>query len=299
MAGEDMPDPLAAAPGDAKKADIRDAYTFTPEFLADRNRVTYTSDGQRNLAKGPEAQVYDEQAALGFMNNLVPYQGAIDELKRDLYWAGFYGSKTPSVGGDSFDRNDLATLYAAMDAAELRGGVDVIDLVDGLAQAGRKRNAPLGSEVDPEDDPGYAFMEFAKKNGITLSDDFIADRIGAIGAGSTTIEKELAKVRTKFVKNAFPAWADDIDAGMNVDDIAAPYKASMAQLLEIPESMIDLKDPTLRSALQGVGADGKATYKPLWLFEKELKQDERWQYTDNAYKAVRGATDGALREMGF
>lgn len=298
MAGEDMPDPLAAAPS-TKKPDIRDAYTFTPEFLADRNRVTYTSDGQRNVAKGPESQVYDEEAAMGFMNNLVPHKGAIDELKRDLYWAGFYGSKTPSVGGDHFDRNDLSVLYSAMDAAELRGGVDVVDLVDSLAQAGRKRNAPLGSEVDPKDDPAYAFMDFAKRNGIKLSDDFVADRIGAIGAGTTTIEKELANVRTKFVKSAFPAWADDIEAGLNVDDIAAPYKSAMSQILEIPEGQIDLTDNTLRSALQGVGKDGKATYKPLWLFERELKQDDRWQYTDNAHQAVASATDGALREMGF
>lgn len=295
--GDDMPDPVAADP--AKKPDIRDAYKYTQDFLENRTRVTYTSAGARTVAQGPTTQVYDEESALGFIGNLKAHEGAIDELKRDLWWAGFYGNKPPAVGGDMFDRDDLTALYDAMDGAELQGGVDVVDMLAAMAETGRSRNAPLGQEVDPEDDPGFAMMDFAKKNGVRLSDTFITDRIGAIGSGATTLEKEISSIRDKFVKSAFPAWADDIAAGVNVEDIAGPYKAAMSSLLEVPESQIDLSDPTLRSALQSVDAGGKPTYKPLWMFERELKQDDRWQYTDNAYKAVTSASDGALREMGF
>lgn len=281
-------------------SDIRKSYlNYDEDWLNSRVRVTYDEDGNRQVTPGPSSLVYDESSALGLMGNLKIYEGAVDELKRDLWWSGFYGSSKPTINGDMFDKSDLAALDSAMQAAEYQGGIDVVDMVDTMAKTGRERNAPLGQEVDPEDNPVTAFQDFAEKNGIKLSDDFIAKRIGAIGAGATTIEDELAKVRDKFVVNAFPAWKDEIMAGSSVEDLAAPYKASMAQILEIPESQIDLKDSTLRSALQSVDANGKATYKPLWLFEKELKQDERWQYTDNAYTTLTQASQSALNEMGF
>lgn len=288
-----------AAGGSDAPLDVGQMWQFSKGFLDSRTQVVYTEAGKREVLNGPNVTMYDEESALGLMSNLHPYQGSVDELKRDMYWAGFYGDGSPTVGGDVFNRDDLAALQQAMDGAELVGGMDVVDFVGTLAETGRTRGVPLGTEATLEDDPGYQFSEFAKNNGITLSDDFVAQRVGAIGAGETTLEDELTKVREKFVVGAFPAWADEIRAGQNVADIAAPYRSAMAQTLELPEDQIDLKDPTLRSALQAVGADGKSTYKPLWMFERELKQDERWQYTDNAYEAVTNASAGALREMGF
>lgn len=140
---------------------------------------------------------------------------------------------------------------------------------------------------------------YAKANGITLSDGFITNRVAAIGTGATTLDAEIGNIRNKFVKTSYPAWATEIDAGMNIEDIASPYKSAMASVLEIPETQIQMNDPTLRSALQSVDAGGKATYKPLWMFERELKQDPRWQYTDNAYDTVSRASNQALSEMGF
>src|SRR5574343_1096570 len=293
-----MPD--VASGSSSSSTSIRGDYqAFTQDWLSSRNRVTYTSDGERQVTKGPDTLLYDDAAALGMMNNLKVYEGAVDELKRDMYWAGFYGDKSPSVGGDIFDDSDLAALDQAMKTADWQGGIDVIDLVTTMSATGRARNAPLGQEVDQQDDPSYVLSQFAKSNGITLSDDFMSSRVGAMGAGTTTLDKELTKIRNKFVKGAYPAWADEIDSGQTIDDIASPYKSAMSQILGIPESQIDLTDTTLRSALQAVDVNGKSTYKPLWMFEKELRKDPRWQYTDNAYSSVRSASQGALNEMGF
>lgn len=294
--------PAVGAPAAGTKADppdITKPYQYTEDFLNNRTRVTYTVDGKRTVGTGPNVTVYDEQAALGLMGNLKRYEGAIDELKRDLWWAGFYGSSEPAVGGDVFDRNDLQALYMAMDQAELNGGLDVVDLVSSMAQAGRTRNGPLGQTVDPEDDPAFAMKSLAQSNGIQLSDGFIASRVASVASGETTLQQELERIRSTFVKNAYPAWADEISSGSSMEDIAAPYKAAMARMLEIPEDAISLNDKTLKSALQAAGSDGKPTYQPLWLFEQNLRKDPRWQYTDNAYQQVLSAHEGALREMGF
>jgi TfoX/Sxy family transcriptional regulator of competence genes len=51
--------------------------------------------------------------------------------------------------------------------------------------------------------------------------------------------------------------------------------------------------------LQYVGADGKPANKPLWQFEKELRSDSRWQYTDNARDSIDSLTLKVARDMGL
>jgi hypothetical protein len=73
----------------------------------------------------------------------------------------------------------------------------------------------------------------------------------------------------------------------------------MESMLELPSGAASLKDKQIQKALAGVGGDGKPTYKPLWQFREDLKNDERWQYTDNAWSEVSSQVDGVLSEMGL
>ena len=84
-----------------------------------------------------------------------------------------------------------------------------------------------------------------------------------------------------------------VDSGVNLDAIYAPYKRSMAAILEIPESTITLDDPTLRSA---IGPDKPMT---IFDFQKQLRKDARWQYTDQAREEVSSAALKVLRDFGF
>jgi hypothetical protein len=43
-------------------------------------------------------------------------------------------------------------------------------------------------------------------------------------------------------KAAFPQFANQIDAGMTIRDIADPYISTYAQTLEVPETQVTLKD---------------------------------------------------------
>lgn len=84
-----------------------------------------------------------------------------------------------------------------------------------------------------------------------------------------------------------------VDSGVNLDAIYAPYKRSMAAILEIPESTITLDDPTLRAA---IGPDKPMT---IFDFQKQLRKDARWQYTDQAREEVSSAALKVLRDFGF
>jgi len=84
-----------------------------------------------------------------------------------------------------------------------------------------------------------------------------------------------------------------LDQGVDLQAIYTPYKNLMASTLEINPQTIDLNDPTLRSAIT---ADKEV---PLYEFERQLRKDNRWQYTQQANKEVGDATQQILKDFGF
>ena len=84
-----------------------------------------------------------------------------------------------------------------------------------------------------------------------------------------------------------------VDTGVDLETVYAPYRKTMATILEIPYDTITLDDPTLRSA---IGPDRPST---LYDFQRQLRKDPRWQYTDNAREDVSTAALQVLRDFGF
>lgn len=84
-----------------------------------------------------------------------------------------------------------------------------------------------------------------------------------------------------------------LDQGLDLEQIYDPYKRLMASVLEINPETIRLSDPTLRSA---IGPDKEMS---LYDFQRALRKDARWQYTDNARKESSDAVLGVLRDFGF
>lgn len=95
-------------------------------------------------------------------------------------------------------------------------------------------------------------------------------------------------------KKVYSQYADELDAGMTIRDIAEPYMQTMANTLEVPATSLDLRDKYIKKALGFQASDGKPGVKPLWQFERELKDDPRWQYT----KQARDETYAVLQQVG-
>lgn len=140
---------------------------------------------------------------------------------------------------------------------------------------------------------------WAMRNGLELSDNMVNEYTKNIIAGNTTEADALQDLRNTYLVGAFPAWSDRIQAGMDPADIAAPYKQRMARLLEVGEGDIDLNDALLQKAMQGVGADGKPSVTPLYAFDREIRKDDRWQYTDNAMDTYAKVGTNLLQMFGL
>lgn len=153
----------------------------------------------------------------------------------------------------------------------------------------------------PEGPSGKYFTEvknLAARNGIMLSDSAATDYANKIVAGVIDADTAFNTIR-ESAASAFPQLADKIKSGIDLKTLADPYIQSMSNILELPYSSVDLFDPKIRSALSYTLPDGKVGTKSIYDFEKELRQDPRWQYTNNAKKTVAETTLRVLQDFGF
>jgi hypothetical protein len=84
-----------------------------------------------------------------------------------------------------------------------------------------------------------------------------------------------------------------LDQGLDLDAVYAPYRNTMASLLEVNPDSISLNDPLLRTAIQG---DKEI---PIYDFQRQIRKDNRWQYTNNARGEASDVAKTVLRDFGF
>jgi hypothetical protein len=145
----------------------------------------------------------------------------------------------------------------------------------------------------------------AKANGLSVTD--ILPKLGAgvlgkdaeqtaiqeILSGNIDLNTILSNAR-QIAAQGQPEYVRNLlGSGYNLEDIYAPYKQTMASVLEINPDQIDLNDNSLRMAINEKGDMNIYDYK------KALRQDDRWQYTGQAKESVSNAALKVLQDFGF
>jgi len=136
-----------------------------------------------------------------------------------------------------------------------------------------------------------SLSQWAARNGISIPDDSLRRLIASGAFGEQSLEDMKDELRRKYLKGAYPAWADEIEAGADPYDLAAPYRVTLASLLELNEEQIGLDDPMLGRAMQ--------SGMTLTDLKTEIRNDPRWQTTDNAYETYASVGEDLLRMFGF
>lgn len=258
-------------------------------------------------------------------DNRVPTPYELDGLKQGVDWFDRYNAdqelarmaqQDPRRKAD-FDRS-LELKKESIRAIAKQTGVELDDaFLSGLALDSRldnltaeeikQRLAPLVEQTIVEGgDLGGDSAEFertivqwADMNGLALSGNTIARYVAAGISGASSIDDIKNDLRKTYLAGSYPAWSDRIMQGEDPADIAAPYKERMSRLLEVDAAEIDLNDELLQKAMQGIGADGKPSVVPLYSFDRQVREDERWQYTDNAMDVYANAGNNILKMFGL
>jgi len=142
-------------------------------------------------------------------------------------------------------------------------------------------------------------VQAARDNGFQMSDIIPggADEqktLQDIASGKIDINRIIADTR-KLAAQGQPQYVRDLLAqGYNLNQVYAPYRQTMATILEIDDpNQIPLNDPTLRDAITDKGDMN------IYDFKRLLRRDERWQYTEQARQDVSTAALDVLRDFGF
>lgn len=172
------------------------------------------------------------------------------------------------------------------------------DKIQAQLASGKQEINELAIPEGPSGKYFVAIKNLAYDNGIKLSDSDARSYSNKIVAGLVD-ENTVYNTIRESAASAFPALADKIKAGLDLKSLASPYIQSMSDILEIPDTAIDLFDPQIRSAMAYTLPDGKVGTKSIYDFEKELRKDDRWQYTNKAREQAASVATTVLRDFGF
>lgn len=144
----------------------------------------------------------------------------------------------------------------------------------------------------------YTMKQYAYEQGVQLDKQTIKNQAQLVVRGLATTQDYESQIREQ-AKSMFPGYADRLDAGMSMREVASPYIQEMASAFGIPDTSIDIMDPTIKSALNGLSQDGKPVGLSLTDFQTRLRNDNRWAKTDKAQDEVMTTGLAVLRDMGL
>jgi hypothetical protein len=240
---------------------------------------------------------YRDLQASGRAQGTTAYEMDIAKIEAKL--------KKRAVEIGSAAANDPAALRQAAENLYITNrSEDETFITDFLAASVKTMAGMIGGKVTQ----GYSgealtnydkLVEAARDNGFQVSDILPGATteqqvIQGIISGNIDVNRVIADAR-KLAAQGQPEYVRDLLAqGYNLKQVFAPYRTVMANVLEIGDAnQIDLNDPLLRSAITDKGDMN------LYDFRKQLRQDNRWQYTAQAKEDVSTAALQVLRDFGF
>ena len=282
---------------------LLEKFVSTPGMTMDafrkelRNDLWFKQNSDEIKARYVQYYNFRDLQASGRAQGTTDYEMQIAKIEANL--------KKRAVEIGSAAANDPAALRKAAENLYITNRSEDTNFVDGFLAASIKTVAgKIGGQVT-EGYSGEALSNYkllvsaARDNGFQISDIIPGGAteqqvLQGIATGSIDINRVIADAR-KLAAQGQPQYVRDLLAqGYTLKQVFAPYRQTMANVLEIqdPEE-IDLNDPLLRSAITDKGDMN------MYEFKKALRRDNRWQYTEQARADVSSATLGVLRDFGF
>lgn len=130
----------------------------------------------------------------------------------------------------------------------------------------------------------------AYTNGMRYSADWYKKNAVSVASGKTTEATVEAQVR-KAASARYSGFGEQILAGQNAIDLAAPYIKSVSTLLELPDTDVDLFNKHVSDAMT------KGT--SLWQFENQVRADPLWNKTNNARESTMTIARQVAKDFGL
>lgn len=144
----------------------------------------------------------------------------------------------------------------------------------------------------------HMIRQFAYTQGVSLDKQTVKNQAQLIGRGMAT-EQDFKNQIVNQAISLYPGYATQLQAGQTMMDIASPYMQQMSDDLEIPFTDIDLTDPLIKRALNGVNQQGKPVGMDTVTFQDQIRNDPRWGKTSKTQDNVMATGLKVLTDMGL
>ena len=272
---------------------------WTPDKLrkAIRDDVWFRKNSGEIKARYVQYYNFRDLQASGQAQGTTDYEMQIDKIEANL--------KKRAIQIGSAAASDPAALRKAAENLYITNRSEDESFIDDFLAASIR---PVAGMIGGQGTQGYSgqalknyqeLLTTARSNGLKISDivpggSNTQQVLQGIASGKIDINRIVQDTR-KLAAQGQPQYVRDLlSQGYNLDQVFAPYRQTMAAVLEIDDpNSIDLNDPLLRSAINDKGDMN------IYEFKKTLRKDPRWQYTEQARQDVSSATLNILRDFGF
>jgi len=197
-------------------------------------------------------------------------------------------SDLEKIARAAFDKglavNSPATLAMFQPAKDARGNAVPNPIITGITGGNASTTRSNLATLNADYGTGYG-------------QDWLDTAAKSIGSGATTEQFWSDKIKTQAA-GSNPAWADQINAGMTIRQIASPYINAYSNILGVDPASITMSDTLLKQGLQGTDP-AKPAAMPLWQFEKQVRQDPRWATSKDAMDSLSNTGSTILRQWGL
>jgi hypothetical protein len=202
--------------------------------------------------------------------------------------AGMLGASLTDAQAEQAARTNLQNGF---NEAELRNFLSGYISFSGQTDE-EKIGSLFGAAGDAEDD----IRNWARKNNVTLAEDWVLRQARGITAGDFTVDKAKDYV-TNIAKQQYSAWADKIDSFNSVEDLAAGYRQLVATELGEDVDKIDIKNSFIDSAMKSTDDQGRPITNQSLL--KTVRRSDEWSNVSKNKDKIYGLAEDILTKFGM
>ena len=162
-------------------------------------------------------------------------------------------------------------------------------------------NEAAGSLFGRAGDAEDAIRDWAKRNGITVSDSFVLSQVKEAGStASTGAAWDISKAQdsiNKQAKREYSHWADELDGITTLDDLAQGFKNTISEEMDIDFTSLDMSNQWVKNAM--AAKDDKNMPINSEALRKTLYKTNEWSNVSKNKNKIMATGRDLLTKMGF
>jgi hypothetical protein len=150
----------------------------------------------------------------------------------------------------------------------------------------------FGKAGDAEDN----IREWAKRNGVTVSDTYVLNQVRESGKANWDVSKAQDSI-TSMAKQQYSQWADQLDGVTSLDDLAQGFKNTISSEMDIDFSNLDMSNDWVKNAM--LAKDDKNQPINQEALRKTLRKTDDWANVSKNKEKIYGLANDILSKFGM